>query len=96
MRDLTMVQFRKYTFAISCTDVDVPVLEGAWKGAPVTLTILPYSGMTDRAKADALVPVASLAGAPVAAREAVPGAAALVPAAFRAAAAAARAPAYAS
>jgi hypothetical protein len=47
LRDLTMAQFRKYTFALSCTDVDVPVLEGAWKGAPVTLTILPYSGMTE-------------------------------------------------
>jgi hypothetical protein len=47
LRDLTMEQFRKYTFALSCTDVDVPIFEDVWKGAPVTLTILPYSGMAE-------------------------------------------------
>lgn len=44
LHDLTMTQFRKYKFTITCTDVDAPVLDNLWKGQLVSITILPFSG----------------------------------------------------
>lgn len=45
LHDLTMPQFRKYRFTISCTDIDAPELDDVWKGKLVSITILPYSGL---------------------------------------------------
>jgi len=45
LHDLTMTQFRKYKFTVSCTDMDAPVLDDVWKGKLVTITILPKAGL---------------------------------------------------
>jgi hypothetical protein len=44
LHDLTMTQFRKRKFTVSCTDTDAPVLDDVWKGKLVSITILPKSG----------------------------------------------------
>ena len=43
--DLTAPQFRKYSAIISCEDVDAPVLTDIWQGKPVTVTLIPETGI---------------------------------------------------
>jgi hypothetical protein len=47
LHDLTMTQFRKYQFTITCTDMLAPVLDDIWKGQPVSVTIVPHTGLGD-------------------------------------------------
>jgi hypothetical protein len=46
LHDLTLVQFRKYQFTLTCTDVDAPVLDDVWKGKTVSITVLPNTGLS--------------------------------------------------
>jgi len=43
--DLTAPQFRKYSVSISCEDVDAPDLTGIYQGMPVTVTLIPETGI---------------------------------------------------
>jgi hypothetical protein len=43
--DLTAPQFRKYSASISCEDVDAPVLTDIWQGMPVSITLIPETGI---------------------------------------------------
>lgn len=46
LHDLTMIQFRKYQFTLTCEATDAPVLDDAWKGKLVTITLLPGTGLS--------------------------------------------------
>lgn len=44
LHDLTMTQFRKMSFTLTCEDTDAPELDDVWKGKEVTMVTLPRSG----------------------------------------------------
>jgi hypothetical protein len=45
LHDLTIEQFRKYSFTITCEDTTAPELTDVWKGKAVSITILPNTGL---------------------------------------------------
>lgn len=45
LHDLTIEQFRKYSFVVSCTDTTAPDLTDVWKGKAVSITIIPNTGL---------------------------------------------------
>jgi len=45
LHDLTIEQFRKYSFTISCEDTTAPELTDVWKGKAVSITIIPNTGL---------------------------------------------------
>lgn len=46
LHDLTIEQFRKYAFTISCEDtVTAPDFTDVWKGKAVSITIIPNTGL---------------------------------------------------
>lgn len=45
LHNLTIEQFRKYTFTISCQDTTAPDFTDVWKGDEVGITIIPNAGL---------------------------------------------------
>ena len=46
LHDLSIEQFRKYSFTISCNDTTAPELTDVWKGKAVSITIIPNTGLS--------------------------------------------------
>lgn len=45
LHDLTIEQFRKHSFTISCEDATAPDFTEVWKGKTVTIKIIPNTGL---------------------------------------------------
>lgn len=45
--DISVAQFQKYKFTISCTDQDAPVLTDVWPGKIINVDLIPNMGVVN-------------------------------------------------
>lgn len=45
--DISLAQFQKYRFSITCTDQDAPVLTDVWPGKVINIDLIPNMGVVN-------------------------------------------------